>query len=231
MNRYKQKYPLKPPIVYSGGTVTLLGAGLCQGEDLESGLSVAPELVCVDGGVNTAWKAGMQPRIVIGDMDSADPEVLAHWPEIPVVKIEDQDTTDFEKALQRIRCEILVGLGFLGQRLDHQLAALSVLARYPHQRVILVGEQDICLRCPSRIAMELPVGTRVSLFPMSDAVGASRGLFWPLDGIALSPVGMIATSNRTVKKTIEINLQSGSAILILPKQHLGPVFRALHDLT
>jgi thiamine pyrophosphokinase len=114
----------------------------------------------------------------------------------------------------------VVGLGFLGKRLDHELAAMSVLAKMASTPCILIGQEDIVLACPHDITLELPVGTRLSLFPMAPISGKSTGLRWPIDGISFTPSGIIGTSNETTLNRVELQFDQPGMLLILPKSEL-----------
>src|SRR6187402_61492 len=101
-------------------------------------LDGADQVVAVDGG--TAWLAsvGRRPDLVIGDLDSADPALIAVL-EAKGVPIERhaaaKDASDTELAVAAALAagaEEVVILGALaGPRLDHQLANLMLLAD-PH---------------------------------------------------------------------------------------------------
>ena len=175
----------------------LVGNGSCSA----AALAAAPpgRLVAVDGGLRHCLAAGLTPQLVIGDMDSAPPDLLdAVGPETPVLALSDQDTTDLEKALQNLSAPVCLAYGFLGLRVDHMLAVLSVLARYTDtHKVILVGEDDLIHITSARFSMLLRAGARLSVWPVGRVrFAASSGLVWPLDGLALSPDGRVATSNR-----------------------------------
>lgn len=200
----------------------LLGGGATIRHDLEAALALAPHLFCADGGANLALEWGYTPEKVIGDLDSVDRQKMVAAG-VEMVHVADQDSTDFEKCLQVLTAPVIIGVGFLGARLDHQLAALSALTKHPEQPVILIDSLDICFLCPPELALSLPVGTRFSLFPITPCQAGSTGLRWPLDGLALEPTGRIATSNETSTPDLSIHLHSGQAICILPKQHLAAV--------
>ena len=83
-------------------------------------------VIAADGGAISAVECGIQPHLIIGDMDSVDPELLenlqtqgAETQRYPVEK----DETDLQLALlaaaERDARKILV-LGALGGRLDHK---------------------------------------------------------------------------------------------------------------
>ncbi len=202
--------------------ITLLGQADVASRHLNALVDSVAPLICADGGANTAQEFRLKPDIIVGDMDSFNGAFDGH-----VIHLSEQDTTDFEKCLYSIKAPLYIGYGFLGGRVDHELTALSVLVRYPDRRVILLGDDDICFCCPKQLDIDLPKGTRVSIFPMSPTKMQSTGLKWPLDGIELSPSIRTATSNKASGKKLSLTLEQGDAIIILPVKYLDQVKRAL----
>jgi thiamine pyrophosphokinase len=213
-------------IVFFLQKVTLLGGGACESAALKHALTLAPHLICADGGANLALDAGLMPEMIIGDLDSLLPQHRAAYPDI-ILHMDNQDSTDFEKCLESISAPAILCLGFLGKRLDHTLAAMTALARYPDQKAILLGEEDICFLCPSELSLSLPKGTRISLYPLSPVTGRSTGLVWPIDGLTLTPDGTISTSNETRAARVLLSDITGKLLVIVPKQHLEPVLHRL----
>lgn len=218
---------MSAPIVQTARFVTLLGAAATRQSDLRAALRLAPILVAADGGAALALRAGLVPEAVIGDMDSLPRAVQADLPPARIWPVAEQDSTDFEKCLDRIAAPLVLALGMTGGRLDHTLAAFAALAARPSRRVILLDRHDAAFLCPPRLAMTLPRDARVSLFPLAPTRARSRGLHWPLDGLALSPEGRIATSNRAAGGKLDIEIEQGSAILLLERRHLAPAVRVL----
>lgn len=207
--------------------VTLLGGGGIAPGELAEVLALAPVLVAADGGAEAALKAGQMPLAVIGDFDSLSAEARAAIPPERLHEITEQQTTDFDKCLRAISAPVILGLGFLGARLDHQLAALSGLVRRPKSRCILLGDRDLAFLCPPRLVLRLPVGTRLSLFPMGAVTGASTGLKWPIDGLDLAPDGRIGTSNEVVAEEVTLRTDSAKLVAILPRATLKAVIAGL----
>ena len=189
----------------------LVGNGACNLDQLAA--APAGYLVAVDGGVRHCRAAGLRPVAVIGDMDSADlSDLSATYPDVMVHKLTDQNTTDLEKALQMFSAPVCLAYGFLGLRLDHMLASLSVLARYAEQHnLILVGEDDLVHVTTQAFSMSLSVGARLSVWPVGQVrFATSSGLVWPLDGLTLSPDGQVATSNRMQADHLTLSPQQGN---------------------
>jgi thiamine pyrophosphokinase len=203
-------------------TVTLLGHAEVRSPHLKSLVDSPFPLICADGGANTALEFGLKPAVMVGDMDSFSGQFDGQTIHLP-----EQDTTDFEKCLYSVKAPLYIGFGFLGGRLDHDLQAISILVRYPDKAVILIGEQDICFCCPKQLDIELPKGTRVSIFPMSRTEMRSTGLKWPLDDIILSPSKRTGTSNKATGNLVSLTLEQGNAVVILPFKHIDAVKYAL----
>jgi thiamine pyrophosphokinase len=118
-------------IVDSLENVTLIGGGAVDSAQLARALDLAPVLVAADGGADSALAAGHVPRAVIGDMDSLSAAARDTIPAARIHPVPEQDSTDFEKALSRIRAPLVLGLGFMGPRLDHMLAVYHGLLALP----------------------------------------------------------------------------------------------------
>ncbi|MEM1066901.1 MAG: thiamine diphosphokinase [Pseudomonadota bacterium] len=213
-------------IITSSGAVTLLGASHVRPHDLEESLRLAPCLVAADGGAATAIAQGRTPEAVIGDFDSLPDAVRAALPQSSLHLVSEQETTDFEKCLGAIRAPLILALGFTGRRLDHELAVYNGLAKFPDQRCIVLGSQDIVFLVPPRLGLDLPEGSRFSLFPLGPVTGRSTGLAWPIDGLAFAPAGRIGTSNRVVGP-VALEMDGAEMLAILPRAALAEVMRAL----
>ena len=205
--------------------VTLAGAGPFDAEDLRAARVLAPHVVAADGGADRLAGFGAVPEYIIGDMDSLDGEA----PEgTRVLAVPEQDSTDFGKCLARVTAPVIVGIGFLGGRLDHTLAALSVLLQYADRRVVLLGEEDIAFVAPPGWAVTVEVGARVSFFPLVPCRGmSSTGLRWPIEGLEMRAGGQIGTSNEAVDARISASFAPPGAVTILPKRYLGAVVESL----
>jgi thiamine pyrophosphokinase len=219
---------LSAALYRSAQPVTLIGGGPVGAEALAAALAIAPDVVAADGGADVALPPGYVLRAVIGDMDSLrDPEGLRARG-VALHRIAEQDSTDLEKCLRSVAAPLMVGLGFLGGRLDHELAALNAVVRHPDPPVILLGAVDLCFRCPKAFAIDLPAGTRLSLFPMAALAGTvSEGLRWSVEGLEMAPAGRLGTSNETTGGRVRLGFDPARMLVILPAEHLPQVAAAL----
>ena len=212
--------------IQSDTGVTLVGAGRPHAPDIAASMELAPHLVAADGGANSCIAASLRPRAVIGDLDSITDETRAALPEAGIIEYADQDITDFEKCLRLIDAPFVIATGFTDGRLDHTLAVFSVLARRIGPPTLVLGHEDVAFAAPRRLALDLPDGTRFSLFPMAPAKGRSTGLRWPIDGLTLDPLGRLGTSNQASGR-VALDFDRPGCITLIPRTHLSLAVAAL----
>lgn len=213
-------------IVDELGPVTLVGGGDLGEGDLNWALSLTNFLVAADGGADHALALNHLPSAVIGDFDSISPQVLAQIPPDRLCRVTEQDSTDFEKALRAIRAPLVLAVGFLGGRVDHQLAVLNALVRDIGPPCILLGAQEVIFHLPARIVLPLQAGETVSLFPLREVRAESVGLEWPLQGLVMRPGGQIGTSNRALGP-VTLTVDGPGLLGLVPRHHLPALIRAL----
>ena len=220
-----------PPLknkVNSRDAVLLLGAGPVRPQDIDAFLGIAPFVVAADGGASHALNHGTALEYVIGDFDSLPQLARDVLPPARQIQITEQDSTDFEKCLGTIEAPLILALGFSGGRVDHELAVYNALIRHEDKRCIVVGADDIVMQAPRHLKLDLPEGTRVSLFPMAPVFGRSTGLRWPIDGIAFAPDGRVGTSNAATG-AVELTFDGAGMLLILPRDSLPVLLDALDE--
>lgn len=208
---------MRDDIPLAAHSVTLLGDGPVDPDQLARALRLAPILVAADGGARHAHSLGHPVTRIVGDLDSLTN--LEFWRDqgAELVQIDEQDSTDFEKCLYSVEAGLYIGLGFLGRRLDHTLACLRSLAAYPEKPVVLVGEDDVVFLAPVEVALDLPAGMRVSVFPLGAvSCGPSTGLRWQLDGLEMAPDGKIGTSNAALGGPVTMRFDRPAALVMLP---------------
>ncbi|WP_449041078.1 thiamine diphosphokinase [Paracoccus sp. (in: a-proteobacteria)] len=214
------------PLLSSAQGVTLIGGGAVSDADLAQATALAPAIMAADSGSERALAAGLMPLAVAGDFDSLSAEVRARVPADRLHHIAEQESTDFEKCLSRIAAPFVVAVGFAGPRYDHLLANLTTLIRLRRPPCLLLAGTDVMIAAPPRLALDLPAGTRVSLYPLGRVSGESRGLRWPISGLVFAPAGRVGTSNAALGGAVELALD-GPCILILPRRYLADAVAAL----
>ncbi len=221
---------MNPFIVHEKHPVLLIGGAGCTKKVFDQTLISAPILVAADGAAAIALNYGRVPDFVIGDFDSLDPVTIAQIPPERMFPIPEQDHTDFHKCLSRINSPLVLAVGFTGGRIDHELAVYHGLVMNAHQPCIVIGETDICFAVRGGITMDLPKGTRVSLFPMGNCTVSATGLKWSFENLHMAPDHKIGTSNQAIGGGITVTASHSNLLCILPKAHLDQAMSALQSI-
>ncbi|MBT8152333.1 thiamine diphosphokinase [Epibacterium ulvae] len=213
---------MKKLIVDAREPITLVGGGALEKEDLEAAIAMAARVVAADSGADSAMNYGVTPDVVVGDFDSISDDAKARLGNARLLHVQEQDTTDFDKALRSVAAPVVIAVGFLGARIDHQLAALHVLMQEDRCPCILVGAQEILFHLRGTVEVPTARGEVVSLFPMQPVEGRSDGLEWPIEGLRFDPMQQIGTSNRATGP-VRLEALGCGLIVILEKHHLKDV--------
>jgi thiamine pyrophosphokinase len=219
-----------PPLRFTRPLV-VVGGGRVDQALLRELAGQGAHLVAADGGAQHILDAGLVPEAVIGDFDSvANPATLP--PSTRLIRLSEQETTDFEKVLYSTAAPVTIALGMTGGgRFDHTLAALDAVRRHADERtIILVDEGDLALALTGPFAFTVAADERVSVHPLGPVTFArSEGLLYPLDGLLLAPGIRTGTSNVAVAGPFSITPEPGQApwLLVLVKRYLLVLIRAL----
>jgi thiamine pyrophosphokinase len=207
--------------------VILIGGGDIDWERLEYVLGLGHPVVAVDSGADALRSAAVQPDVIIGDMDSISD--TRGWPaQTEIVEIPEQDSTDFEKALNTIFATLYLAFGFFGQRLDHSLAALHCLAKYRTRKsIVLIDRVDLMFAPAVPLCIDLPRNIRLSINPLAPVTfHSSTGLRYPLDGLTLEAGVAIGTSNTVTGTTVSVipeNAERADYLVVLPNTAVAHV--------
>ncbi len=194
-------------------------------------LSPAADLIiAADGGTHNCLTWNVIPHVVVGDMDSVEPDTLAGL-ESRGTEIKPypprKDETDLELALRvaldRKASEIII-LGALGNRWDMSLSNVLVLAAPFLKSVktrILDDRQEItCLRGGQKAEFKGRPGDLLSLSSLQDPAGGItlNGLEYPLENATL-PVGSTrGISNVFANSTAEVEITTGSLLVCITRK-------------
>ncbi|MDR0695411.1 MAG: thiamine diphosphokinase [Holosporales bacterium] len=193
------------------GSVICLHGALPSSEFFESIRGKKP-IIAADGAANVLWRAGVVPDFIVGDMDSAEAEILAL---VPHLKVEDQDTTDFQKAIKYAEDNKLtpsIVCGISGGCLDHILNNVNI---FLDTKAMIYEDELVGFIVEGQRSLELPLETKISILGFPECIVFSRGLKWELDGFQMRFPGPNSCFNRTIQKTIEINVVSGVALVLV----------------
>ena len=206
----------RPAVVFAGG-------------DLVGDVPELPDgalVIAADSGLDAAFANGIQPDLIVGDLDSASQEAVIRAQRAGI-DIErhpiDKDATDLELALgsavRRGVTSILV-LGGYGGRLDHFLANALLLAAPMFAGVAIewrTGHTTVtAARAGVPVELVAEPGDLVSLLPIGGtATGVTtQGLRWPLYEEALHTGSTRGVSNRVATSPVRISVSEGVVLTI-----------------
>ena len=178
-------------------------------------------VIAADSGLEGFDAAGLVPDLLVGDMDSVEPGVLARYegrlPQRRLSSIKDDtDGVDaLDLAIARGAEEITL-LGALGGRLDHALANLMLLVRAHRHGVqarILAENVEIA-RVDGEMTLSGAKGDTVSLLPLGQAKGVTlEGFFYPLEEKTLASDYPLGVSNVVTQDRAVVRVREGDLIL------------------
>ncbi len=184
-------------------------------------------ILCADGGTHHALALGLQPNLVVGDMDSLSKDA---WKKLEQANVQielhprDKDETDLELAIRRaieMNPDSILIVGALGGRVDQTLGNIALLsdARLASLDCRFDDGAEEIFFCRARSLVEGRSGDIVSLIPWSGAVHGihTEGLKWSLRGETLHPEKTRGISNEMIDRTASISIESG--LLLVVHQH------------
>jgi thiamine pyrophosphokinase len=212
------------------GLLVIVGGGAVDFQLIRDLRAAGAHLVGADGGADQIVTAGEQPEAIIGDFDSLS--APDRWiGRTQLLRIAEQETTDFEKALYSTYAPVTIALGMTGRRFDHTLAALDAVARYARDRIIiLVDEEDLAMALTGPFTFEVDEGDRVSVHPLAPIrFRRSIGLKYELDGLKLAPGERTGTSNEAMDGVFRIEPEPRAKapwLLIVDRKYLFAIAAA-----
>ncbi len=189
--------------------------------NLEPFLDGVGLVIAADSGLDLARAVGVEPALVVGDMDSLrDLSLLEAYGERVIRFPRDKAETDTEIGVRLLRergADRVLVAGGGGGRLAHLLGVLALFERLSSPEVWLTAGEHVQV-IDRRLELAGCLGQTISLFPLGEAVyiKRSRGLKWPVDGFRWGR-GDAGVSNVAVADRVErLGMPS------LPKNEVRP---------
>lgn len=177
-------------------------------------------IIAADGGANQIKDLKMKADFIIGDMDSINEGSIRYFKnkKTSFIKVQDQDSTDFEKSLKfclKQKIKSVVIFGATGMRPDHTLNNFSVLKRFYKKISVLLVTDEFCIfYLPKRFSFNYKSGETVSLIPMPSAKGIrTKGLQYPLNNEDLVFGVREGALNKSDSEKINISFKEGDMII------------------
>ena len=180
----------------------------------------ATRIVARDGALQRCLGAEVMPSLVMGDMDSVDPEALKTFTATggEVVRLFDQNSSDLAKALGWLkqngggRCIVV---GATGGDPQHEWAnLLSCAASNMDVGCESTTQMYRFLQPDMSYSIEIEKGTEFSLFALPEARGINLfGAVYPLTDATLE-MGSQGLHNVAEDERIELNFKQGRLMLV-----------------
>lgn len=205
-------------VLFAGGTVR-------SGSVVEKALAEAELVIAADSGAMMALELGFVPTFVVGDLDSLSQAAIADLERrgstlvrAPAAKDETDTELAIELALKQgaTRITLLGALG--GERFDHTVANILLLAGYPDTPIEIAdgSTRGWLLRGPGATIIQGKQGDTLSLFPlMASAEGVrTENLYYPLRGETLRFGRPRGISNVLLGEQARVVLDKGLLLVI-----------------
>jgi thiamine pyrophosphokinase len=185
-------------------------------------------LIAADGGLDHARAAGLDPAVLVGDLDSISALGLAWASEhTEVVRHPvDKAATDTELAIAHAATyapERILLVAGEGDRLDHAVAALGALGAPELAGVDALeawwgNDQLHVVHAPRAAVLDLPAGTTFSVIAMhGPCTGVTiEGARWPLQRHALPPMVGLGVSNQAESPPVTVSVEEGIVTVMVP---------------
>lgn len=208
---------MKKAIIFVNGNLAHL-------QDIKASLQETDTVICADGGANHALACGINPEVVIGDLDSISPEVKTILEERATTIIsypKEKDFTDSELAIQYAidhHAQEIVIVGLLGDRLDHFLANILHIAHLTKtiQNITMIeGKQTISVIHKTK-KFDGKAGDTLSLIPLgTDCTGiTTHHLYYQLNNEHLPFGSTRGISNVFTHAQATVTLKRGILLAI-----------------
>jgi thiamine pyrophosphokinase len=176
-------------------------------------------IVAADSGLETALELGVNPDLIVGDMDSlGNPALLSRFPEDKIVRFpQDKDETDAEIGMRFMQEKDIKNVTIVGGgagRLAHLLGILMLFQRdYQPYRWVTAREEVSVVEDSRRF--EGVRGQTLSFFPLTETVDQmqSTGLKWSLDGLTWA-AGQAGISNIAVQDVVTVAVGRGRLLAV-----------------
>lgn len=181
-------------------------------------------VICADGAARYLTSLNIYPDLLVGDLDSINPNDLKQMRDRSV-RIEkfpiDKDMTDTELAIEyalELNPIAITVVGALGLRWDHSLGNIMLLAKMIKTGVPckIIDEKTEITIVDREIELEGNIGDTISLIPLANQVKkvTLEGLKYPLSNRNISFGSSLGISNVFASKHVKITVKEGLLLVV-----------------
>lgn len=180
-------------------------------------LLVGIPLIAADGAYNSLNKLDIHPMAIVGDMDSVDSmhdDALTNF-----VKIESQETNDFEKCIEYIAnkgYENILIIGFAGGLLEHAMNNTSILMKYSSKYDFTIyheGRYSFLVENSSQFQVDN--NEIISLIPYPKVNLTTKNLKWELNHESLELGKREGARNIATSDSFSLEIHSGKCFVFI----------------
>ncbi|PKL79644.1 MAG: thiamine diphosphokinase [Ignavibacteriae bacterium HGW-Ignavibacteriae-4] len=174
-------------------------------------------LIAADGAYNALNRLEIHPMAIVGDMDSV--EYMHDDAQTSFVKIDSQETNDFEKCIEYIAdkgYENILIVGFTGGLLEHAMNNTSILMKYSNKYDFTIyheGRYSFLVENSSRFQAEK--GEIISLIPYPIVKLTTKNLYWELNDELLELGTREGARNIATSDSFSLEIHSGKCFVFI----------------
>jgi thiamine pyrophosphokinase len=177
-------------------------------------------VIAADGAATKLMNIGVDPTFIIGDMDSFFGKAND---DTEIIVVEDQNYTDFEKAIMFVKernLEPCLILGMNGGEIDHILNNIATFVRYSTDvdmwfyDILDLGRAKIG-RASSRFEYDVNKGSTISLFSFDHGQIVTEGMVWEIDSQPFHIMQKSAARNCAKSEKITISTSGDKVLTII----------------
>ncbi|MCB0318653.1 MAG: thiamine diphosphokinase [Bdellovibrionales bacterium] len=180
------------------------------------------DIYCTDGGANYAHKLDIIPNVIIGDLDSIQPEILDFFKtkNVEIILYQNQNISDLELAIKYAESkktkQILIAGGVSGDP-DHALSNFTILANkeYENLNLSIIGKKSrtFFLGEQKDFILKKEDGESLSLIPICNSIVSLAGTKWELKNSEILVGSSLTIRNRIISEEAVIEVTSGSVFV------------------
>lgn len=165
------------------------------------------DYIAIDRGLSHLAHYHIHPLLAIGDFDSLEQQELLKTLQVdryPVMKDDTDTALGVAYAIEHGYDEIDI-YGVIGARLDHFMAALKLLEKYPEHHITLYDQTNMIYLLKPGVHHIAVTHHYFSLFAIEDTDLTIRNALYPLDHYILKRDDPLCVSNQAQGEAVIIN--------------------------
>lgn len=182
-------------------------------------------IICADGGANHLYKMEITPNYIIGDLDSANEEIINYYNNKNVLFEKfpsKKNETDSEICIflaKELKAKNIDFVGALGGRIDHTIANINLLYYVKERDIvprIISEKEDVYIAVNEKLKIEGNKGDIISVIPIKgDAIGVTLdNLEYPLENYNMRYSEPLGISNVMLTDSCVISVKEGALLII-----------------